>query len=131
MSHHVRLARPDDRPRIQALIAELLPEFDAKKRWDWIYAGNPHGPALTWIAIDDASGEAAGCTSFFRRRLQVDGREVGGALGGDGFVSPRFRRRGIGGAMHRASAADMATKGVARSPRSPGRCSAWASSTRT
>jgi predicted N-acetyltransferase YhbS len=112
MSHHVRLARPDDQPRIQALIAELLPEFDPRKRWEWIYRGNPHGPALTWIAIDDASGETAGCTSFFRRRLVVDGREVGGALGGDGFVSPRFRRRGIGGAMHRASAADMAKHGI-------------------
>jgi GNAT superfamily N-acetyltransferase len=112
LTHHVRLARPDDRPRIQALIAELLPEVDPRKRWDWIYAGNPHGPALTWIAIDDASGEAAGCTSFFRRRLLVDGRETAGALGGDGFVHPKFRRRGIGGAMHRASAAGMADAGI-------------------
>src|SRR6185295_1873744 len=106
MSHHVRLARPEDRSGIQALIAELLPEFDPKKRFEWIYDGNPHGRALTWVAIDGATGDMAGCTSFFRRRLIVDGREVGGALGGDGFVSPRYRRRGIGGAMHRASAAD-------------------------
>lgn len=112
MPHHIRLARPADKPRLLALIAELLPGLDPVSRWDWIYAGNPHGPALTWIAIDEASGEAAGCTSFFRRRLVVDGREVAGALGGDGFVHPRFRRRGIGAAMHQASAADMRAHGV-------------------
>jgi hypothetical protein len=81
-------------------------------RWRWIYAGNPHGRALTWLALDDRSGEVAGLTSFFRRRMVAGGREVRGALGGDGYVRPAFRRRGLGELLHRASRRDMAALGI-------------------
>ena len=35
--------------------------------------------------------------------MWLDGAEVRGALGGDGFVRPAFRRKGIGGLLHDAS----------------------------
>ncbi len=108
----VRRATPADRAKIVAVLAEYLPSLDPQRRYEWLYATNPHGPAITWIATDDASGETAGITSFFRRKLVVDGRPRGGALGGDGYVRPKFRRRGIGEAMHAASRRDMAGEGI-------------------
>lgn len=113
MTFTVRFANPDDAPAIRSVIAELMPELDHARRHQWLYEDNPHGRALTWIAVEDDTKEVAGCTSFFRRTLIVDGKEVGGALGGDGFVRPRFRRRGLGAAMHRASRAGMSEHGIA------------------
>lgn len=98
----VRAAVPEDRSTIVGLLREYLPQLDAEKRYDWLYATNPHGRALTWIAEDD-SGTAVGMTSFFLRRLWVDGGEALGALGGDGYVRPDCRGQGIGTLMHKAS----------------------------
>ncbi len=108
----VRRALPDDKPRIIATLAEYLPTLDAEQRWRWLYETNPHGRAMTWLAIEDKSGEVAGITSFFARRLIVDGEIVAGALGGDGYVRPAFRRRGLGERMHAASRADMPALGL-------------------
>lgn len=112
MSYSIRLATPDDRPHLLAIIGELLPGSNAEHRYDWLYRGGTDGPALTWLAIDDQTGEPAGATSFFRRRVLVAGEVVPGALGGDGFVRPAFRRRGIGAALHTASRRDMERHGI-------------------
>ena len=101
----VRLATAADRPDILALVGEMIPGCDVRARWQWLYETNPGGPALTWIATED--GQVAGCTSFFPFRLWLDGQEVRGALGGDGYVRPAFRRRGLGGLLHDASRRDM------------------------
>jgi len=102
----VRAATAADRPEIEALIAEMIPGCDVAARWRWLYEGNPGGPALTWLAVA-STGEVAGCTSFFPFRLWLDGEEVRAALGGDGYVRPAFRRRGLGGLMHDASRTAM------------------------
>src|SRR6185436_16952450 len=69
------------------------------------------GRALTWLAVAP-TGEVAGCTSFFPFRLWLDGAEVRGALGGDGYVRPAFRRRGLGGLLHDASRHAMRELGI-------------------
>lgn len=102
----VRQAGPADRREIEALIGEMIPGCDVAARWRWIYESNPGGHALTWLAVAP-SGDIAGCTSFFPFRLWLDGEEVRAALGGDGYVRPAFRRRGLGGLMHAASRAGM------------------------
>src|ERR1043166_4564145 len=80
----VRVATPADRLEIIAMIREMIPGIDADARWRWLYESNPGGRALTWIAH---RGDAiAGCTSFFPFRLWLDGKVVGAALGGDGYV---------------------------------------------
>ncbi len=101
----VREATKADRPEIEALLAEMIPGCDVQARIRWLYETNPGGPALTWLAEED--GKVAGCTSFFPFRLWLDGKEVRGALGGDGYVRPAFRRRGIGAMLHEASRAAM------------------------
>jgi len=97
----VRLATEADRAEILALIGEMIPGCDVEARWEWLYETNPGGRALTWIASE--GGQVAGCTSFFPFRMWLDGAEVRGALGGDGYVRPAFRRRGLGGLLHDAS----------------------------
>lgn len=108
----VKLAGPGDRAAILATIAELLPGEDVVRRHRWLYDENPHGAALTWIATDSATGQVAGVTSFFPRCIVARGRVATAALGGDGYVRPAFRRRGIASAMHGASRADMARFGI-------------------
>lgn len=99
---HVRRATDADRPVVLSLLAEYLPNHDVAKRHEWLYERNPHGKALTVVAFEASSGEPMGLTSLFPRRVRVE-REVHlGSIGGDGFVRPKFRRRGVATALHRA-----------------------------
>src|SRR5262245_57746727 len=110
MAFEVRAATEGDREDVSQLIREMIPGVAAEKRLAWLYRNNPAGRALTWIAREGT--EVAGCTSYFPWRLQLDGTPVLGALGGDGFVRPTFRRRGLGGLMHDAARADMRRYGI-------------------
>jgi hypothetical protein len=107
----VREATTDDKPELLALIAEMIPGVDANARWRWMYEDNPGGRAITWLATAPG-GEVAGTTSFFPFRMWLDGAEVRGALGGDGYVRPAFRRKGIGGLLHDASRRGMPTHSI-------------------
>ena len=102
----VREATAADKTEVSALIGEMIPGCDVAARWRWLYDTNPGGRALTWLAIAP-TGEVAGCTSFFPFRLWLDGQNVRAALGGDGYVRPAWRRRGLGGLLHDASRRDM------------------------
>ena len=117
MGYHIRIAEPRDRGEILGLVRELFGpdgarDIDIERRHTWLYDDNPHGQAITWLAIDDETGAVAGCSSFFPRRMALPGRTVRGALGGDCFVHPRLRRRGVGTALHRAARRDMRALGV-------------------
>jgi GNAT superfamily N-acetyltransferase len=85
----------------------------------WMYDSNPAGRALTWLAVSDG-GDIAGCTSFFPFRLRIDGEDALGALGGDGFVRPAFRRQGIGAALHEESRVALASHRLACMYGAPG-----------
>jgi GNAT superfamily N-acetyltransferase len=78
---------------------------DATARYEWMYASNPHGLAQSWIALDQETGHAVGCTSLFPRKLLIDGVVHRAAHGGDAYVEPHARRRGLAKALHRASLA--------------------------
>jgi GNAT superfamily N-acetyltransferase len=108
----VRLATQADRPHILTAVQLLMPGVEVERRHRWLYEDNPHGRALTWLATDDATGEVAGVTSLFMRRIVAGGRDVLGALGGDGFVHPKFRRRGIATAMHGVARDAMRDRGI-------------------
>jgi GNAT superfamily N-acetyltransferase len=103
----LRPATEADTPGILALLAEHIAHGDPARKWEWLYTGNPEGHALTWLAIDEVSGELAGLTSYFPLRLWLEGQVVRAAIGGDGYVRPGFRRRGIAARLHGALRADM------------------------
>jgi GNAT superfamily N-acetyltransferase len=108
----IRTALPADHAAVRAVIAELIPSLDPLQRMAWMYEANPEGRAITWLAIDDATGAIAGATSYFPFAMTIDGARVRGALGGDGYVRPAFRRRGIASALHAAARADMPALGI-------------------
>ena len=107
----VRHVTDSDLGRVKALIAKMSPG-DVEARYKWLYESNPHGRALTWVAIDKETGETAGCTSVFPRRVMVERSRRVGSIGGDCFVEPRFRRKGLATALHRASFSMMRDGGV-------------------
>ena len=119
MTFDVREATAGDRSEIEALIGEMIPGVDVAARWRWLYDTSPGGKALTWLAIAPTS-EVAGCTSFFPFRLWLDGTPVRAALGGDGYVRPAFRRRGLGGLLHDASRRAMPAHQIGCMYGSPG-----------
>lgn len=107
----IRTATHADRECVIRLMGKIYPG-DMKARYAWLYEGNPHGAALTWIATERETGEVVGCTSIFPRRVMVNGRERIGGIGGDCFIEPRVRRQGLATALHAASFAEMPDRGV-------------------
>lgn len=100
------------RADVLRLLAEHLPETDVAARFSWMYEKNPHGRAITVVAYDGKSKEALGVASVFPRRLMTAGRMYLGAMGGDAYVKPTARRRGVATAMHKALHERMRKEGV-------------------
>jgi hypothetical protein len=102
----LRRAVEADRESVIAIVSRMWGE-DISARYRWLYLANPHGRALTWLAIEQASGDVVGCTSIFPRKVMVDGVERLGSIGGDCYIDPRARRRGLATALHRISLQEM------------------------
>jgi len=111
MAYSIRRAAPEDRPHVESLLAEIFPGGDIAARYEWMHLGNPHGTSLVWLAVDE-SGEIAACTSYFPRQIVIRGRRALAALGGDCWVRPKFRRRGIAGALHAQGRKEMTAEGI-------------------
>jgi hypothetical protein len=107
----LREADRADKDAVIAIVSRMWGE-DITARYEWLYLSNPHGCALTWLAIEQATGEAVGCTSIFPRQVIVDGRQRTGSIGGDCYIDPRARRRGLATALHRLSLTEMRQHGV-------------------
>jgi len=108
----VREASETDRAAVLGIVGELW-QTDVTRRYDWLYANNPHGRAHTWLVVERGAPEVpVGITSLFPRRVHVTGRVVVGSIGGDCYVVPRARRRGLATQLHIASFAGMHARGV-------------------
>lgn len=107
----IRRAEDGDQDQVVRLMSNIY-SGDMQARYEWMYRSNPHGCALTWLAVERETGDAVGCTSIFPRRVMVDGRARRGGIGGDCFIEPRVRRRGIATALHAASFAEMRATGI-------------------
>jgi hypothetical protein len=94
-----------DRELVRKILREYFASMpvgeDVETRYRWLYLDNPHGVARTYVALSSENGAPVGITSLFPRAVQVGARVVTGAIGGDAFVTPRFRRRGIVTRLHR------------------------------
>lgn len=112
----VRRADPHSPGDVRAVCALLELHLgtaprQAQARYEWLYRRNPHGPALTLLA-QAPDGTVVGGTSLFPRRVRVGGRILTGAIGGDGFVRPAWRRRGVATRLHQAAREAMAEAGI-------------------
>jgi GNAT superfamily N-acetyltransferase len=111
MGYSIRRAEAADRAHVEGLLRELFPNDDVGTRYDWIHLGCPQGRSLVWLATDD-SGAVAAMASYFPRDVLVQGKQVRAALGGDCWVRPEFRRRGIGRALHERGRLEMPREGI-------------------
>lgn len=109
----IRAAVREDRAGLLSLLRLWWIGQSAEARYDWIYERNPGGRALTWIAEDPRSGQIVACVSCFPRRFHVGNEIIMGAVGGDSFVHPDWRRRGLAGKVTAALNADVARVGIA------------------
>ncbi|HWO88806.1 MAG TPA: GNAT family N-acetyltransferase [Gemmatimonadales bacterium] len=110
-SVRIRMAEPGDREVILRLLGEMH-GAGAADRYEWLYLRNPHGRALTWLAVDESSGDVVGMTSLFPRFVYVGGKTELGALGGDSYVVPAARGRGLATRLHLVTREEMGRNGV-------------------
>jgi hypothetical protein len=76
---------------------------DTRARFRWLYLDNPDGRATAWFAEDEATGEIAGCTAAFPRRIALrNGETVKAWNCGDFSITPRFRTMGVAIKLRRA-----------------------------
>lgn len=108
----IRRATAGDRAQVVRLVSEMF-DADVSARYDWLYRDNPHGPAVTWLAFEhNEPALAVALTSVFPRKVSVAGRDRMGSIGGDCYVMPRARRRGLATLLHRTCFAEMRAAGV-------------------
>ena len=77
----------------------------AEDRFDWLYRRNPDGRTTAWFVVDERSGDVAGCTAVFPRRIQVRGQE-GPTVAwncGDFCILPKYRLGPAAVALRRAA----------------------------
>ncbi len=108
--YRIRRATPDDSAAVVALVSEMFQE-NITGRYDWLYRRNPHGEARSWL-VHDAAGQAVAVTSLFPRRVSVGDRVELGSIGGDCYVLPVARRKGLATLLHTASLREMRDTGI-------------------
>lgn len=113
MNWHVRLLEEEDEPLFVPFLGRRISDRCIHKHFDWLYRRNPHGDAVTWIAVSNATKKILGCTSTFPRLFNMRGKDVLASKGGDAYVDPDFRRQGIAQTLHETSVADMKEMGIA------------------
>lgn len=91
-----------DRERlIEGLQQHLNPRTDAR-RFDWLYAGNPHGPARVWMALDDERDLLVGSSALLPRYFYLEGQRHLGCLFIDSWTHPDYRFLGPALKLQRA-----------------------------
>jgi len=61
------------------------------KRFNWLYKNNPYGPAITWLAKDEKTGEFVGCNSLYPREIRINGKNYKMGLAIDFAVDKNYR----------------------------------------
>lgn len=108
MSLTIRAADLDaDRDLIIHTLRQLLTPLSDATRYEWLYRGNPHGPAAAWLAVDETRGETIGMASAFPRMAVTDGREERCWVLADFCIHSDFRALGPALQLHRACLAGV------------------------
>jgi hypothetical protein len=75
------------------------------ERFRWLYLANPDGRARAWLAVDEATGETAGFTAVFPRRVRPAGASAPAIAWncGDFSIHQKFRAGGVAVKLRRAA----------------------------
>ncbi len=112
MEWYIRKMEPQDENAYLQFLGGLIKARPVSIHYQWLYRGNPHGEALTWLAIDRKEENIIGCTSVFPKKVWVKDKVILGCVGGDTFVDPNYQRRGIATKMHQVSCVGAAEAGI-------------------
>lgn len=112
MTWFVRRMNDDDRPSFLKFLGQWIRYLPVEDHYQWLYKENPHGEALTWLAIHADDKRIIGCTSLFPRKIFIRDHIETGVCGGDTFVAPDCRKMGIAGQLHSISNEEMTHDGV-------------------
>lgn len=92
-------------------LGQWITHVPVSSHYQWLQE-NPHGKPLIWLVIHRKTNDIIGCHSIFPRKLWVRNKYILGGIGGDMFVEPRFRRRGIATELQRACLMEMKEAGI-------------------
>jgi hypothetical protein len=90
-------------PLLAATVNTAFGSRVSAERFRWLYLDNPDGRAVAWFAVDDRTGEIAGCTAVSPRRVRVAGQEVVAWNCGDFSIAARYRTMGAALKLRRAA----------------------------
>lgn len=85
---------PEDIDKYKDIIVDLWKKNlsnGSDERFEWLYKKNPLGPAVTWLAKLEATGEFVGCNSVYPREIIVNGRRFKMGIVIDFAVNKQYR----------------------------------------
>ena len=91
--------------KMRATLNANRPRQKTAERFRWLYLDNPDGRARAWLAVDEVSGETAGFTAVFPRRIRPAGTvlPVTAWNCGDFSIHQRYRVGGVAVKLRRAA----------------------------
>jgi hypothetical protein len=93
--------RADRDVLIETLHRFLNPLADPR-RFDWLYHGNPHGSARSWLAVESNDGSIVGVASAFPRRIYMGEKKELAWVLGDFCINSNYRALGPALKLQRA-----------------------------
>jgi predicted N-acetyltransferase YhbS len=108
----IRTGTVADYERIGRLHASVYGVPRSGTHMDWLYDQNPAGRCRLWVAEDAHSGEIVSTRPVFPWRVRIAGRDVLAAQAGDAMTDPRYRNRGVFGALVRTAWSALREEGI-------------------
>ena len=90
-------------PLVASTVNEAFGSQVPLERFRWLYLDNPDGRAVAWFAVDDKTGDIAGCTAVSPRRVRIGGQDVVAWNCGDFSIGVRYRTMGAAVKLRRAA----------------------------
>lgn len=112
MSWYIRKMKTEESAAFIAFLSAWVKDVPVAERYRWLYQGNPHGKAQIWLAVDDKTEEIVACKACFPKRMRLNGKVLLGCVGGDMYVDPQWRRKGIAAALHLRTKMEMKDLGI-------------------
>ena len=90
-----------DRDVIVQALQDYLTPLANHSRFEWLYENGVHGPAQTWIAVDQEHDMVFGVASAFPRRFLSRRGPLNALVFGDFCISPKYRSLGPASVLQR------------------------------